>query len=218
MMAGHFAAAIVLHKRYPSTLPFVFTFGVGFLDILFGVFAYYGYEDLTENPAAGPLGVDLHCDYTHSLLGSLLFSAMYGAVTGSPVPAFIASFSHFILDWVVHNSDLLLDPFTRIVVGGTGLWSAHPTFAYYLEAAFCVACLHLTRKDAWCVAASAYVLQMHYARRPAVNPGLGALANLSEPVKRQALLYGFIQTFGIPALIVGAILFKNYYTQRNMKK
>ncbi|CAO3623636.1 unnamed protein product [Cunninghamella blakesleeana] len=218
MFAGHFATSIVLHKLYPETLPFTFSIGVAFLDLVFGVLAYYGYEGLTKNPNAGLIAVDLHCDYSHSLIGSLILSIIYGLVTGSFIPGFISSFSHFIEDWTLHNNDLLLDPYSRIVVGGTSLWSLFPIFSYYFEASFCVACAIYSSKDISTVIANLYIFYLLWNERPSNAGGLAQVAVLPDDIKQKLLFKGFLTKFGIPAITIGFILFKNYYDYKMKSK
>ncbi|CAO3641619.1 unnamed protein product [Cunninghamella echinulata] len=215
MYAGHFATSIVLHKVYPDVLPFILTVGVGLLDLTFGVLAYYGLETIIDNPKAGLISVDLHCPYSHSLMGSFLLSFIYGIVSGgSFLPAFLSSFSHFIEDWIVHNKDLFLDPYSNILVGGTTLWSHFPIFTYYLEALFCIGCALFTSKDIFSIIANMYVFYLHYSLRPSAAGGLAKVSNLQDDIKREVLLKAFIKDFGIPAIIIGSLLFKNYYSYR----
>jgi hypothetical protein len=215
MYAGHFATSIVFHKLYPNVLPFVFTIGVVFLDIVFGILAYYGVETISENNNAGLISVNLHCNYSHSLIGSIILSSIYGFLSGSFIPAFLSSFSHFIEDWFVHNKDLFLDPYSNIIVGGTSLWSKFPIFSYYFEAILCIFCTIFTSKDISSIIANIYVLYLHWSRRPSVSGGLAKVANLPENVKREILLKAFLKNFCTPAIIIGSILFKNYYDYKN---
>lgn len=211
MYAGHFATSIVLHRLYPDILPFVFTIGVGFLDITFGILAYYGFETITENHNAGLINVTLHCNYSHSLIGSLILSSIYGLLSGSFIPAFISSFSHFVEDWFVHNKDLFLDPYSDIIIGGTSLWSKFPIFSYYLEAILCICCAILTSKDIFSNISNIYVLYLNWTRRPSKSGGLAKVSVLQENIKRKILFKTFIINFCTPAIIIGSILFKNYY-------
>lgn len=138
MYAGHFAAVPIIRNYYPNVSPFTLTFGVIFLDLAFASLTFLGFEGFTLNPHAGALGIDIHCKYSHSLLGSIILSVIYGTATGSFTPAFLASLSHFVGDWLVHNLDLPLDPFSGIMIGGTSIWGNYPTFAYYFELLFCI--------------------------------------------------------------------------------
>ncbi|KAI9299652.1 hypothetical protein BJ944DRAFT_292229 [Cunninghamella echinulata] len=205
VLNGHFATSIVLHKVYPDVLPFILTVGVGLLDLTFGVLAYYGLETITDNPKAGLISVDLHCPYSHSLIGSFIISSIYGLLSGgSFLPAFLSSFSHFAEDWIVHNKDLFLDPYSNILVGGTTLWSHFPIFTYYLEALFCVGCALFTSKDIFSIIANV----------PSAAGGLAKVANLQDDIKQEVLLKTFLNNFGVPAIIIGFLLFKNYYGYR----
>ena len=109
MYAGHFGLVLLFQAYFPHINSFLFTFGVGLADIIFGFLAYLNLEGVSINPKAGFLGVDLHCSYSHSLLGSLIISGLWGCLginNNTFLPLFFSSFSHFILDWIVHNRDL----------------------------------------------------------------------------------------------------------------
>ncbi|KAG2216997.1 hypothetical protein INT45_003035 [Circinella minor] len=142
MFAGHFGIIYIFQYWFPDTSIYVLSFGVVFIDIIHSILAYYSIETFTRNTNAGFVGVDVHCDYSHSLLAQLLISFIYGVFTRtktkkkSIIPGFVASFSHFILDWLVHNSDLTLGPppfLNDYIVGGTGLWAAYPETTFYFE-------------------------------------------------------------------------------------
>lgn len=216
MYAGHFSTAILLYKIHPDVSPFVLAVGVGFLDIIFGILAYFGVETITENPQTGLIGVNLHCNYSHSLLGSIILSTFYGIITTggslSFLPVFIASFSHFVEDWIVHNKDLFLDPYSNIIVGGTSLWSKYPIGSYYLEATWCLVIAAFTTTNSPKVKeimANIYVFYLHWSRRPSTSGGFAQVARLPEDAKRSILFKSFIKNFGTPAIVIGLLLFKS---------
>jgi membrane-bound metal-dependent hydrolase YbcI (DUF457 family) len=68
----------------------------------------------------------IHADYTHSLLGALVLSALFGAVAGwrwdrrSGVLLGAVAFSHWVLDLIVHRPDLPILPGNA---GGRCTWS-----------------------------------------------------------------------------------------------
>ncbi|CAO3615136.1 unnamed protein product [Mucor hiemalis] len=206
MFAGHFGPVTVLQKYYPKTSPYVLTIGVCFLDIVFGLLSYFGVEGWTANPLAGALGATLHCRFSHSLIGSVLLSVFYGVVTKSFVPGFLASFSHFIGDWLVHNQDLPLHPFSKIMVGGTNMWGNYPTFAFYFELAFCVFCALLSSKDRSTLIASGFIIFLHVSSQSTTATLVGKIVSLSDVLRQRYTALLIISSFMIPALILGYIL------------
>ncbi|KAK9703358.1 hypothetical protein K7432_010784 [Basidiobolus ranarum] len=206
MFAGHFALTSVLQKYYPNTSPYTLALGVGFLDVCFGAMTYLGYEGFSPNPQAGINGFDIHCNYTHSLIGSVLLSLIYGAATGSYTPGFLASFSHFIEDMMVHNQDLPLDPISKIMIGGTNMWGAFPTFAFYFELAFCLACAAFSSKDPVTLTANGLILLLHINSKSSTAQLFKEIFQLSEPLQRRYSAIIIISSFVIPGLILGFIL------------
>jgi membrane-bound metal-dependent hydrolase YbcI (DUF457 family) len=132
MYAGHFAAVLLLYSYDSTVNSFLLTFGVVFMDIVMAILAYFSIEGFEWNPKATGHGIDLHVPISHSLISSLFFSCLWGFLNPRHFGIlFISSFSHFILDWLVHNHDLELYPFSNLCVGGTGLSSKYPRVAYY---------------------------------------------------------------------------------------
>lgn len=216
MYAGHFAPITILQKMYPEVSPFVFTIGVGFLDITFGLLSYYGFEGFFKNPESGSMGVDIHCNYSHSLIGSIILSLIYGIVTGTFIPGFLASFSHFICDWLVHNKDLPLDPYTNIMIGGTELWSSYPILSYYFEMIFCIIFALFSKKDISTISANIFILLLHLSMHSITPKIFSKILNLPELYKRRYTAIVMISSFVIPAIVIGLILNrknKNKYKQ-----
>ncbi|MGD8357253.1 MAG: hypothetical protein PVG42_04280, partial [Lysobacterales bacterium] len=80
MYAGHFAAAVVLRAREPRVPFWAILLGVGLLDLLFGPFVLLGIEHVTVTPDVPP-GFSLdYIDWSHSLLMSLVWSLLFGAL------------------------------------------------------------------------------------------------------------------------------------------
>jgi len=145
MFVGHFAVALAAKKATPRlSLPLLFA-AVSFLDILWPLFIVLGVEHARITPgftAASPL--DLY-DFpiSHSLVTSLLWSALWGA------PLFLRQrmreglviagcvFSHYVLDFVTHKPDLPLVPGGGARLG-LGLWD-HLWPAVVIEGALFVA-------------------------------------------------------------------------------
>lgn len=145
MYAAHFASALALKAREPRAPTWALLVGVGVLDLLFGPFVLAGIERVSLTPGISP-GFSLdHIDWSHSLAMSVVWSLLFGAAflhRGRPVAAVmaLAVFSHFVLDLVMHPSDLALWPGSATHLG-LGLWRTLPTGWWLVElgvvAAFC---------------------------------------------------------------------------------
>jgi hypothetical protein len=220
MYAGHFALALLFHSYYPEINSFLFTFGVGLLDIIFGCLAYFNLEGLIINPKAGFLGVDIYAPYSHSLVGSLIISFLWGCLglnDSTFLPLFYSSFSHFILDWVVHNHDMELYPKSNIIIGGTKFWSRYPHETYYFELIICVLCsiqtlrrtndgLSFSIQRLLLIISIGYILYLHYQRRPATSGRLAQTMKTVPKEKHGPLLFTiFMKSFIIPAIILGTL-------------
>jgi hypothetical protein len=112
------------------------------LDVVFTPLYLAGIETLETPPGGGYGSSVIHADYTHSLLGALLLSAVFGALAGwrwgrrvAVVLAAVA-FSHWVLDLIVHRADLPLLPgnLGGLPLLGFGLWRV-PVASILLEAA-----------------------------------------------------------------------------------
>ena len=100
------------------------------LDVLFVPLYATGAETLRTVDGGGYGNAIIHADYTHSLVGALFLSALFGVVaarrwaTRAGVVLGAVVFSHWVLDLVVHRPDLPLLPgnagdLPRL---GFGLW------------------------------------------------------------------------------------------------
>ena len=139
MYAGHFATAMVLKAKQPEAPTWGLLVGVGVLDLLFGPFVLAGIERVSVTPGVSP-GFSLdHIDWSHSLLMSVVWSALFATAflrRGRAVALLIgvAVFSHFVLDFVMHPADLALWPGSDIHIG-LGLWRTMPTGWWFVELA-----------------------------------------------------------------------------------
>jgi hypothetical protein len=221
MYAGHFALALIFQFYYPGVNSFLLTFGVALLDIIFAFLAYFNLEGVSINPKAGFLGVDLHCPYSHSLVSSLIISLLWGCLginSHTFLPLFLSSFSHFILDWLVHNRDIEFYPHSHIFIGGTECWSRYPYATYYFELLLCIICSSETlRKTAdilnfnthglLLIVAIGYVFYLHYQRRPSTSGQLAAvLKKIPEEKQGQFIFTTFMNSFIKPAISLGLLL------------
>jgi len=135
--AGHFAAGVALKAKVPRAPTWGILLGVGVLDLLFGPLVLAGIERVSLTPGQAP-GFSLdHIDWSHSLFTSVLWAALFGLVFfkhGRRIVGvmMVAVFSHFVLDWVMHPSDLALWPGSTTHLG-LGLWRAWPVGWWWLE-------------------------------------------------------------------------------------
>jgi hypothetical protein len=141
MFIGHYGvsfAAKPVGTRVPLWVWFI---AVQWLDVIWSVLVLIGIEKLRIVPGfteANPYDL-YYMPYTHGLPGSIVCSLILGGIvalftTGNRGATVLlvaaASFSHWILDLVVHTSDLPLYDNTAKV--GFGLWR-HVAFSLPLE-------------------------------------------------------------------------------------
>jgi hypothetical protein len=136
---GHWAPAMVAatHKDAPS-LPVLFI-AAQLVDWAFFLFLMFGIESMKVTPGISVMNpMDLyHMPYTHSLVGSAVWAAGFGAlvfaISRSRTAALIAAavvLSHWFLDLVVHIPDLTITGGEPKL--GLGLWN-HPAIEMPLE-------------------------------------------------------------------------------------
>jgi membrane-bound metal-dependent hydrolase YbcI (DUF457 family) len=130
VIAGHFGfAAGVKSVERPVPL-WALMLATVWLDVLFVPLYSTGVETLRIVDGGGYGNAIIHADYTHSLIGALLLSALFGVVaarrwaTRAGVVLGAVAFSHWVFDLVVHRPDLPLLPgnagdLPRL---GFGLW------------------------------------------------------------------------------------------------
>jgi membrane-bound metal-dependent hydrolase YbcI (DUF457 family) len=118
VIAGHFGFAAMVKARRPAVPLWALMVATQWLDVIFVPLFVAGIETLTPlHGADSHYGeVIIHADYTHSLVGALFLSALYGAFflgrlgRGGALTLAGVSFSHWVLDLVVHRADLPLLP------------------------------------------------------------------------------------------------------------
>jgi len=211
MYVGHFAIGLAIKARMPDVPTLPIMLGVGFLDILDGLFIIAGFDRVTPNLLAGPyLFFDLtFIDWDHSLLMALLWSLVWGALfLRTPKVALVAAlaaFSHFIADWPMHNGDLALYPHSSEHLGW-GLWGRWGTLSWAAEGLFAAAlCSYAWVKSAsrgvsllWpCVVLAVLMLNLS----PWLSP-MKVIATLDEPTAHVA--HGALVALGflVPGLLI----------------
>ncbi len=139
MIAGHFGFAAIVKSREPRVPLWSLMLATVWLDIIFIPPFVAGIETLKPVPGLhGGYGENIiHADYTHSLLGALVISALFGLMFGvrwgkrcAIVLAFV-SFSHWLLDLIVHRHDMPILPANagNLPRLGFGLWQFKPASA-----------------------------------------------------------------------------------------
>ena len=143
MIAGHFGFAAAVKSKAPSVPLWALMLACQWLDVIFACLLGPHVEYLT--PVAGSKpgaygAVIISADYTHSLVGALGLSVLFGAVAwwpyGRRTGVILGSvvFSHWLLDLFMHRADMPLLPGNAADLPrlGFGLWS-YPTLAMGLE-------------------------------------------------------------------------------------
>jgi hypothetical protein len=141
MFVGHYGVAFAakpLARRVPLWVWFV---AVQWMDVIWAILMLAGIEKGRIVPGFTEANaLDLYyMPYTHSLPGAVLLSLVFGLIVAASVDgkrvataalAAGASFSHWILDFVVHVPDLpLYDNSAKV---GLGLWR-HVALSFPLE-------------------------------------------------------------------------------------
>jgi membrane-bound metal-dependent hydrolase YbcI (DUF457 family) len=135
VIAGHFGLAAGVKGRETEAPLWALMLATVWLDIVFVPLVLAGVETILPGPAgtAGGYGnAIIHADWTHSLVGAVVLSLLFGAVAAVPwgkrVGAVLGAvvFSHWLLDLVVHRADLPILPANagNLPRLGFGLWQA----------------------------------------------------------------------------------------------
>src|SRR6266436_5076544 len=132
MIAGHFGFAALVKSRARQVPLWALMLATVWLDIVFVPLFLAGIETLKPVPGLrGGYGENIiHADYTHSLVGALVLSAIFGIAFAASWGRHcglwlgLVSFSHWLLDLVVHRHDMPLLPgnLGRLPRFGFGLW------------------------------------------------------------------------------------------------
>lgn len=132
MIAGHFGFAAIVKSREPKVPLWSLMLATAWLDIVFIPLFVMKIE--TAKPVPGlPGGYGeniIYADYTHSLLGALALSAVFALIFGPlwgkrcAIVLGLVSFSHWMLDLIVHRHDMPLLPgnLGHLPRLGFGLW------------------------------------------------------------------------------------------------
>ena len=132
MIAGHFGFAAIVKSRERKVPLWSLMLATVWLDIVFIPLFVMKIETVKPVPGvSGSYGGNIiYADYTHSLLGALVLSAVFALFFGprwgkrcAIVLGFV-SFSHWLLDLTVHRRDMPLLPgnLGQLPRLGFGLW------------------------------------------------------------------------------------------------
>jgi membrane-bound metal-dependent hydrolase YbcI (DUF457 family) len=141
MFIGHFAPALVAATRPRAAGLGTLFVAAQLVDIGFAALLIPGIEAMRIVPGITAMNpMDLyHMPYTHSLLGALLWGAVFGVLVwiatrrrAAAIGAALVVVSHWLLDLLVHIPDLTL--FGAPPKLGLGLWN-HPLIEMPLEIA-----------------------------------------------------------------------------------
>jgi membrane-bound metal-dependent hydrolase YbcI (DUF457 family) len=148
MIAGHFGFAAMVKSREQRTPLWALMLATVWLDIVFVPLFMMHIETIEPVPGThGGYGMGIiHADYTHSILGALLLSAILGAAflwrwnRRSCVVVGLVAFSHWVLDLFVHRADMPILPGNagHLPMLGFGLWQ-YPWVVAAMECALVVA-------------------------------------------------------------------------------
>jgi membrane-bound metal-dependent hydrolase YbcI (DUF457 family) len=134
MFIGHFAIGLGVKKIEPAISLGTAFLAVQFLDLLWPVLVLSGIEKVNIDPgntAFTPLSF-IHYPYSHSMVASLFWSVIFALTyyilkknVKAAVTVGVLVFSHWILDFLTHTTDLLISPWGENKVG-LGLWNSVP--------------------------------------------------------------------------------------------
>ncbi len=143
MIAGHFGFAALVKSRERQVPIWALMLATVWLDVVFVPLLMTGIERIETLPGThGGYGNGvIHADYTHSFVGMLVLSAILAAIClpfwgrRSAIVIGLVAASHWVLDLIVHRSDMPVLPanFGRLPRLGFGLW-AFPIVTAALEA------------------------------------------------------------------------------------
>ena len=133
MFVGHYSVSLAARRTSVDLPLWVWFIAVQWLDLGFMTFVLLGVEKVRIIPGfteANPLDL-YYMPYTHGLLGATLMSAIFAVLVVAVFPAarsagglgllWLASFSHWLLDLVMHTPDLpIIAGPTKV---GLGLWN-----------------------------------------------------------------------------------------------
>ncbi|MFD0715364.1 permease [Paenibacillus sp. GCM10027626] len=189
MFAGHFGLAAAIKSKESNVPLWSLMLSTQLLDVFFVPLYLTGVETMEPIADNGGYGESIiHADYTHSLLGALLIAVIAGLLArkawgkrGGFVIAAVV-FSHWLLDLLVHRSDMPIFPgnLGDLPLLGFGLWKLQ-AFSIGLELALIAAGAVLYFYSVLSRAKNAANAQQRESRKRAILAGtvMGAFLILS---------------------------------------
>jgi membrane-bound metal-dependent hydrolase YbcI (DUF457 family) len=137
VIAGHFGFAAIVKSRERQTPLWALMLACQWLDVVFVPLFLAGIERIVPVPGTSGTGYGeaiIYADYTHSLLGAIALSLLFGLVAallwGRRTGVVLGSvvFSHWLLDLIVHRADMPMLPggAGNLPRMGLGLWRVPP--------------------------------------------------------------------------------------------
>jgi hypothetical protein len=143
VVAGHFGFAAIVKSYERETPLWTLMLACQWLDVIFVPLFVLGIERIVpiNGPTSGYGEVIIYADYTHSLVGALILSTLFGVAGAliwgkrSGVVLGAVAFSHWLIDLVVHRADMPILPGNagHLPRLGFGVWSM-PAVSMALEA------------------------------------------------------------------------------------
>jgi hypothetical protein len=130
VIAGHFGLAAGVKARERAVPLWALMLATQWLDVVFAPLFIAKIETIDVIGGGGYGGGIIHADYTHSLVGAMVLSALFGLCGGlrwgrraAGILGAVA-FSHWILDLLVHRHDMPIWPGAPAgaLRVGLGLW------------------------------------------------------------------------------------------------
>jgi len=168
MYAGHIAAGLAIKAAEPRAPTWALVLGAGWLDLVHGALVLSGIEHAKPDPTKF-LGWDLYyMPWSHSLAAAVVWSVLAALVFSRrgraiAVAVALAVFSHFALDFPMHEKDLWLAPGSDVMLG-LSVWSWSAIGAWAVEGALVAVCLaaYVRRMHAWHVAVFVAILHISF--------------------------------------------------------
>lgn len=130
MFAGHFGLAAIVKTKDPELPLWLYIVATQLLDLIFIPLWLFHIETLIPIGTGGYGKQIIHADYTHSLIGALVISILSGYMVSmiwkkrGGIVFGLTVFSHWILDLIVHRTDMPILPanWGNLPLLGFGLW------------------------------------------------------------------------------------------------
>ena len=139
MFIGHYAVGLASKEFAPRTSLAALIAAPILLDLLWPIFILLGWEHVSIAPSSNPF-LRLQFDsypISHGLVAVLGWATLYASVyfgftryIAGSIVIWIGVVSHWVMDFIVHSSDLPLDARSRLV--GLGVWN-HRWLAIAIE-------------------------------------------------------------------------------------